>query len=228
MKTKFGAIVVDGRGKIGGHVASKNRAGSYFRTKVTPVNRQNANQLAVRNRFANISQGWRGITQSARDSWNAAVGDFARTDIFGDLRNPTGFNLYQRLNNNLSIISGVKLVTPPLPSPVGVVVAKSLTVTVGTPALSLVMDEAVPAGTAVKVFATAPQSAGKSFVKSEFRMIAVLAPAAAATANILSDYQDRFGGIGEIGQKIFVRLEAVNFLTGQAGTPSEVAGVATA
>jgi len=36
MKTLFGAIVVDGRGKLGGHVASKNRHGSYFRTKVSP------------------------------------------------------------------------------------------------------------------------------------------------------------------------------------------------
>jgi len=40
MKTLFGAIVVDGRGKLGGHVASKNRHGSYFRTKVSQANQQ--------------------------------------------------------------------------------------------------------------------------------------------------------------------------------------------
>ena len=33
---KFGALVVDGRNKIGGQVASKNRAGAYLRNKVTP------------------------------------------------------------------------------------------------------------------------------------------------------------------------------------------------
>ena len=37
MKTKFGAIIVAGSGKINGFVASKNRAGAYLRTKVTPV-----------------------------------------------------------------------------------------------------------------------------------------------------------------------------------------------
>ena len=30
MKMKWGALVVDGRGKIGGQVASKNRAGAYL------------------------------------------------------------------------------------------------------------------------------------------------------------------------------------------------------
>jgi len=47
MKMKFGAIVVDGRGKIGGHVASKNRGGAYLRTKVTPSNPQTGYQAAV-------------------------------------------------------------------------------------------------------------------------------------------------------------------------------------
>ena len=38
MKIKFGSEVVDGRGKIGGHVYSKNKGGAYKRTKVTPSN----------------------------------------------------------------------------------------------------------------------------------------------------------------------------------------------
>jgi len=50
MKTLFGAIVVDGRGKLGGHVASKNRHGSYFRTKVSPS--QPASQYSANVRAA--------------------------------------------------------------------------------------------------------------------------------------------------------------------------------
>ena len=112
---KFGAIVTDGRGKIGGHVASKNRGGAYLRTKVTPVNGQTTAQTSIRNRFTNLSQGWRGLTADERNAWNAAVADYARTDIFGDLHQPTGFNLYQRLNNNLVTIGEASISTPPLP-----------------------------------------------------------------------------------------------------------------
>lgn len=230
MKMKFGAIVVDGRGKIGGHVASKNRAGAYLRTKVTPVNKQTTYQLEVRNRFTTRSQAWRGLTQEQRDAWNAAVNDYAKTDIFGDLRNPSGFSLYQRLNNNLLIIGESAISVPPLPAAVGEVVCDTLTAKDGTVAesLSLTLEGAVPAGTNVKVFATAPQSAGKSFVKSEYRLIGILAPAATSPADLLSDYQAKFGSTGVAGQKIFVKLQAVNSTTGQTGTPSEASALVTA
>lgn len=218
MKAKFGAIVVDGRGKIGGHVASKNRAGSYFRTKVTPVNPQTSSQAAVRNRLTSISQAWRGLTDSQRAAWNAAVSDFSKTDIFGDLRNPSGFNLYQRLNNNLLNIGQSVISTPPVPSEVDAFVSMSFTATAGTPSLSITFSAAVSAGMSVKVFATAPQSAGVSFVKSEYRQIAVLTSADTSPYDALTDYTDKFGSIGSAGQKIFIKMVQVNETTGQEGS----------
>lgn len=226
---KFGALVVDGRGKIGGHVASKNRAGAYLRTKVTPVNGQTSYQNAIRNRFTTLAQAWRGLTEAQRDAWNAAVSDYSRTDIFGDLKQPTGSNLYQRLNNNLVTIGETAILNPPLPSAVGEVVAESLTAKDGTvaQALSLVLTGNVPAGTSVKVMATAPISAGRSFVKSQYRLIGILDPAATTPVNLLSDYQAKFGSTGSAGQKIFVKVTAVNNVTGQEGTPSQVSAIVT-
>lgn len=228
-KIKWGAAVVDGRGKLGGHVLSKNRAGAYIRTKVTPVNPQTGYQLGVRNRFTIYSQGWRGLTQAQRDAWNAAVSDFQRTDIFGDLRNPTGFNLYQRLNNNLVNVGAAAISTPPLPAAVGEVIASSLTAEDGTvsESLSLVLSGNVPADTAVKVFATSPQSAGRSFVKAEYRQITTLDAAETTPVDLLAAYQAKYGSTGAAGQKIFVKIEAVNTNTGQTGTPSEASAIVT-
>lgn len=62
----FGAV--DGRGKIGGHVASKNRSGAYARIKVTPVNPQTTFQQVARNLLTSLSQGWRALTQAQHDS----------------------------------------------------------------------------------------------------------------------------------------------------------------
>lgn len=228
MKMKFGAIVVDGRGKIGGHVASKNRAGAYLRTKVTPVNGQTSFQNVIRNRFTNLAQSWRGLTEAMRIAWNAAVADYARTDIFGDLKQPTGFNLYQRLNNNLSIIGQAGILVPPLPEAVGEVTGVSLAIAAGAGTISLVMSGAVPANTSVKVLATPPMSAGKSFVKSEFRMIEILATAATTPVDLKSAYEAKFGSVGVEGQKVFVKLIAVNLTTGQTGTPSSVSGIVAA
>lgn len=225
MKAKFGAIVVDGRGKIGGHVASKNRAGAYFRTKVTPVNPQSSAQLNARNRFTNFSQGWSGLTDEQRAAWNAAVVHFARTDIFGDLKNPTGFNLYQRLNNNLAVIEEAPLTAPPLPVAVQPVVATDLTAVASPASLSLGFDPAITTDSKVKVFATAPQTPGRSYVKSAYRLIGVLGSNDTSPKNITAMYTSKFGTLGEAGQKIFVKIEVVAQATGQTGTPSEVSAI---
>lgn len=227
MKTKFGAIIVAGSGKIGGHVASRNRAGSYLRTKVSPVNPQSAAQLTVRNRLAGRSQAWKGLTQAQRDAWNASVGAFAGTDIFGDLKNPSGFNLYQRLNNNLLTVGGAVITNPPLSAAVLQVLLTSIAPAAGAGTISMVLSGAVPAGTAVKVFATAPQSAGVSFVKSEYRLITTLAAATATPVALGAVYTTKFGAWLS-GQKIFVKIVFVNTTTGQQSAPQQAFAVSAA
>lgn len=219
MKAKFGAIVVDGRGKIGGHVASKNRAGSYFRTKVTPVNPQTDSQVEARNRLAGISSSWRGLTGAQRAAWNSSVADFAKTDIFGDLRNPTGFNLYQKLNNNLLNIGQSVILVPPAASAVDAFVSFGLTVEDATVAelVELTYDPAIAADHSVKVFATPPLSAGVSFVKSEYRQIDVMLTADSSPFDITVEYVAKFGSTGAAGQKVFVKLVQVRNDSGIEG-----------
>ena len=79
MKLKFGAIVTDGRGKIGGHVMSKNRGGAYMRTKVTPSNPRSTAQTTVRSHLTTLSQGWRGLSATAIAAWNSAVSSFTKS-----------------------------------------------------------------------------------------------------------------------------------------------------
>ena len=94
--------------------------------------------------------------------------------------------------------------------------------------MSLIFGAAVPANTTVKVFATAPLSAGKSYVKSEYRQIGTIPAAGATPFNVKALYLAKFGGQGEIGQKIVFKLLPVNMTTGQAGaaSSSEVISVA--
>jgi hypothetical protein len=225
MKMKFGAIVTDGRGKIGGHVASKNRGGAYLRTKVTPANGKTVAQNAVRAIFTTLAQAWRGLTEGQRQAWNAAVTNFSRTNIFGDLINPSGINLFQRLNNNLLSISEGMISEPPLPSEVGACVIQGISVVTSDDPFELTLSNAVPAGTNVKVFATAPMSAGKSFVKSEYRQICVLSPKPAVIVDIIDAYLEKFGSTGSAGQKIFVKILPINTTTGQAGAESSTYGI---
>ncbi|MBA7622081.1 hypothetical protein ES703_29452 [subsurface metagenome] len=219
MKTKWGALVVDGRGKLGGHVASKNRAGSYFRTKVTPVNPASIYQVNVRNRFGGLSSAWRGLTAGQRLAWNAAVSDFAKTDIFGDLHNPTGFNLYQKLNNNLLNIGKAVITTPPLVEAVEAFTSILFEADNSAQVMHITYTPAIEADHSVLVFGTPAISPGISFVKSEFRQFDVMVTADASPFQIGPEYIAKFGPIGAVDMKIFVKLVQINWNTGQAGIP---------
>jgi hypothetical protein len=215
MKIKWGALVVDGRNKIGGHVASANRGGAYLRTKVSPKQPASIYSAIVRARFSSISTSWKGLAASARTLWNNAVSDYKKSDIFGDIKVPSGFNLYQKLNNNLVNCGIAQITTPPLP--INVTQVKTLSMTaVHAGAIVLTYTDAIPAGEAMIIRATHSLSPGKSFVKSEFRQIKVALTADASPLTLTADYNAKFGAAGAAGEKIFIEVERVSTVTGQA------------
>lgn len=217
-KIKLGAIVVDMRGKSNGHVFSKNRGGAYMRTKVTPSNPQTTFQMSIRGIFASISSAWSSLTEANRASWNGLVSSYARTDVFGDLRNPTGKNLFQRLNQNLQISGQPQKTVCPEPSEVPF--ANLSEVNGDLSALELnILTSGDTTGSKLLVFATPILSSGTSFVKNKLRLITVLNGGNAAAGQVWPDYVAKFG-IPTVGANIYVGVRVIN-ANGQA-SPLEV------
>lgn len=228
MKAKFGSIIVDGRGKIGGHVASKNRAGAYLRTKVTPTNPNTAAQVLSRSRLATLSVAWASLTDAQRTAWNNAVDLWKSTNVFGDLKHPSGFNLYQRLNNGLAQVGVAAVATPPLPAAIGAWTTFSfIPDNTGTMVVTFAPTP-VPAGFAVLIDGTAPCSPGIKNANARFRRITSLAAAVATGADIQAAYVLKFGSIAPIGNRVFLRAKYINIATGQMGLPVEATAVIVA
>ncbi len=222
-KIKLGMIVVEMRGKLGGHVFAKNRGGAYVRTKITPVNPQTAFQAAVRAIFSAISQAWSGLTQDQRNSWNTKVSLYATTDVFGDSKNPSGKELHQRLNENL-LNSGQTIIAnapSPLPVPTGVLSELDFLIGLGLNVNTL----GDSTGSKMQVFATPPVSAGTEFVKNKLRLLESVQGTNDATADIIGSFTQRYGAPVE-GDKIFVGVKFVN-AQGQSSSMQVLSGVAT-
>jgi hypothetical protein len=220
-KIKFGMMMTDARNKLGGQVFSKNRGGAYIRTKVTPVNPATTFQLAVRAVFAFLSQNWRALTEAQRDAWNTATANFTSTDIFADVRTPSGINLYKKLNQNLSTAGQAFIATPPLPATVLPVLLDNIVADAAPQTLTL--NDAigpVPAGHTLIIEATPNLSPGKNFVKSEFAIIGTRAAATVFPIAAIADYTAKFGAM-VAGQKVFVRCRTINNTTGQASGYSQ-------
>lgn len=214
-KVKLSALISDMRGKLNGSVFAKNRGGLYLRTKVTPVNPKTLAQQAARNLLASFSQGWRSLTQAQRNSWNSAVSNFSTTDVFGDIKNPTGLQLYVRLNANISNGGGSAITSPPLPSGAPALTSLGLTAAVTGDAFDVAFAPSpVPADTTLYIQATPGLSPGIENANSEFRTIGTVAAAGTTPADLFTEYTDKFGGLIE-GQKIFIRAKFINLLTGE-------------
>ena len=219
MKLKFGAIVTDGRGKIGGHVASKNRAGAYLRTKVTPSNPNTVAQVQARGILSSLSQQWPTLSESQRLGWNEAVKEWGTTDIFGDIKRPSGINLFVKLNANLVSVGLPLVLDVPAKSEVPAVVVTSASYTVATGALFINFDSGLAHGKIALIRATPRLSAGVSFVKSQFRVI--------GQENVQNDnvglmgaYGNKFGAVST-GDNIFVSVQLV-LENGQKTTEQKV------
>jgi len=227
MKIKWGALVVDGRGKIGGQVASKNRSGAYMRTKVTPVNAQTTFQQAVRSRLADLSSAWRGLTQAERDAWDGAVSGYAKTNIFGDLVNPTGKNLHNGLNQNLLNTGNTQLSAPVAPAAIVEPGATTATVTDTTTTESCEIEiTTIDADQDYLVFATAQVSPGINFFKNRYRQIMVHPGSGTTTIDALTAYKAKFGA-PVAGRKASFKVVPVNSTSGQSGVGSSANAITT-
>lgn len=214
---KLTAIVAEISGKINGTVFSKNRYGAYARTKVTPVNRNTVKQQGARAILTIVSQAWKSLTEAQRKGWIEGSKNFIRTNVFGDVRNLSGSALFARLNANLLHIGVSQIANCPLPVSVPSIDTLSGTADNGDQSMTLSFSPAIDAGVSIEVYATAGLSAGKNFVKSEFKKIATKTSAFETGNTIAADYIAVFGAVPAAGTKVFVQLKHIDATTGQPG-----------
>lgn len=214
MKIKFGSIVTEGSGKIGGHVAAKNRAGAYLRTKTTPVNPSSTFQQNARGILGALSSQWSGLTAAQRESFNKAVSQFAKTDIFGDLKNPSGINLFVKLNSNLINTGQAQITAAPTKVEIPFSPITSIVFDVSSSLATITLSDGALDGSKVMVYATPSLSAGTSYAKNQKRFVGAYT-VAAGVIEFGTDYIARFGAFvaGSNIQASFRVVEA----TGQQG-----------
>lgn len=207
MKIKFGSLVTDGRGKIGGHVASKNRGGAYLRTKVTPSNPRTASQQANRSILGALSASWSGLTSSQRASWDGAVNDWSKTNIFGDSVKPTGKNLFVALNKNLIAVGIAQILVAPAKQEMPVLGLENVVVDISSTSATITTTGTLT-GMKMVVSATPALSQGTSFTKGKFRKIYDVDATAPVAADLYSAYVARFGA-PVAGQNISFEVKLV-------------------
>lgn len=219
-KIKFGMMMTDARGKLGGQVFSKNRSGAYVRTKVTPVNPRTADQQANRSLLGSLSAMWSGLTESQRSAWNGAVESWQKTNVFGDLTKPTGKNLFTSLNKVLmqAFPGSDMLLLPPAKTDFPVFLLNSASYAVNTGAFTIQLAGDVAVGATYQVRATGATSEGTTYVTNLLRNLgSAFTSGVGNVLTITSAYASKFGAVSA-GNSISVEVRQVAN-NGQLGVP---------
>jgi hypothetical protein len=220
---KMGMFMTDLSGAIGGLVASRTRGGSAIRRKGIPTNPQTTFQQSVRSLLTSLSQQWRSLTQDQISAWNSAVQNFQRSNRLGELKSPTGKNLYVAFNTNLYNSGSAGISVPPLPAEQFIIDGLALSVDTAVPEFEITAATTGTGTDFVHVWVTPMLSAGVSNPNGQYRFLGSFAGAAVFSQNVLVDYTARFGA-PIVGQKVFVKLVPVT-PTGQAGVGQVVSAI---
>lgn len=213
---KWGMMVVDGRGKLGGHVLTKSRNGATARTKVTPANPQTSYQQANRATFGQLSSNWAGLTESQRKAWNGAVGAWQKTNIFGDLKSPSGRDLYISLNRNILQAEGTEIDVPPTKEGVNPNAITSVDFDPVLEEFTVTLQNTLGANEVVLMYLTAPMSAGRYNFSGAYRFYSKFNTNVPSVKFI--EYGERFGEL-IAGKALGVQVVICNKVTGEKSPP---------
>jgi len=213
-KLKFGSIITDSRGAIGGQQIKGTRFGPIIMPRTYVTNRHTTAQGLQRALVTNITRNWTStLTDAERQDWRDLAAANPQTDIWGSTFQLAGIDMFLRLNIRRFLAALSYFTTAPSDQ----VVTSPLTATLSSvagPTLTLAWT-ATPAPTNhhVRIYTARQQSAGTSVATKRYRLTELSSAGAASPLNIKAPYETRFGPL-TAGKKIFAQLSFWNSING--------------
>lgn len=193
-KIKFGSVITDSRGTVGGNTFSWSRYGNQLTRKPQTAKLRTERQTAVRANFQLLTKSWwQLLTSTQRDEWRALAAANPRPNTWGDDFPLTGLALFISINRRLNQAAlgstndapADQFVTPP--SSVAITIAAPATFSVDfTPAT-------LPSLHIAYLKITGPISPGIANFQSKLVFLAASSTMQSSPWDISSEFASRFG-----------------------------------
>lgn len=207
------ALITGIKGKLGGGIFQYNAGGNIVRTRTSHQNQKFPRWQLRKTQMTYLSQSWRALSDANRTAWEAMTVSYPTVDKWGNPRDPSGFELYIRLNYVLQA-GGFTLLTVPI-APIALTAVNMTAPTFGGGAtISANWDVEFDTDERLIIFAAPPCSPGVSHTSRAYRALFVMANDASKTKNINTLYVAQFGAI-PVGSRVFVKGKLFNKDTGQ-------------
>ena len=212
---KFSGLVTGIIGKLNGSVFTKNKAGAIIKNKQTPINQQSGLQQNNRSSINFLSKKWRELSDSQRIEWNALARRIILNNYWGDSYNPSGFNVFCRLNQNLFLIDKPYIFDAP--EQVTVPVLQNVTcnpIIQGIASMILTFNEQQSDLNVIHLIYASPGiSQGIYYNKVNYKIIGFIPVLQNNYYEAYADYISKYPA-PKAGRKIFFKLRGIDINTG--------------
>lgn len=220
---KFGTIVTDIKGKVGGNVFQGSKSGTTLKTidaiadsaKLTKADAGRViNTLPLTAQIAGL---WRTLTDAQRASWATGAVNFPAYNRFGVAYTPSAYQVFMTLNFQVYQLTGAILYTCPIPMTVN----DPPTFSIAQPdltSLDVTWSGGIQTDCTIRVDATQPMAAGRSPKQSFYKCIAEWPDSTTSPEDLFPAYANVFGSF-PAGAKIYFRFTSISNTTGQKSVP---------
>jgi hypothetical protein len=222
---KFGSIITDSRGSIGGSTLKWSTAGSLMTRKGSPRRDATPRQSLTRSRLEMLSRSWWDVlTVSQRDDWRALAAANPLPNRWGDLFPLTGLAFFIRTNQRLLAAQAGVMFDAPADQTVTNLLTASLSVTAPSTASLTFTPSPVPANHVLVLKATEQLSPGRTTAAGRYRYLSAYPTSSASPLDVSSELSSLTGTL-HTGLQIFALASFLSVDTGAESTPIAVATI---
>ena len=212
-------------GKIGADIVTRNFYGPYKKVALTAFPSAPTTWMTDwQTLWANIQQGWHDISDSDRQAWiDFALVTSSATNMHRYKgNNPravrlSGFDLFCQRLANISL-TGAPVTSPtPYPDEFTAGFPGFAVLTFDTTSVELSFPDIAPNCVWV-VYASAKLPVGRMSINQVYRCLYTPTPGS-TVVDIIAEWITRTGGTPSPGAKYFFRVDPINSVTGQRGSP---------
>ena len=216
---KFGAVIVDSRGSVGGMTFKGTRAGPVIQRKSVPTSTLNHLTAINRSRLKDLSQDWfHNLDVGQRDDWRALAAANPVPNTWGDEFPLSGIAMFIRVNLTLYSVGEIKIFDAPANQVVTPLASVTLSVT--APATATVAFTATPtvSNHLLLINATLKLSPGINNFTDRFFFLDHGAAAETSPFDIAAAWADHVGDF-KAGAEYAVQATLVNITNGARAAP---------
>ena len=221
---KFGTIVTNASGKIGGHYFSNSLGGATLAT--LPRQRKNSsttsqssastspyNKAAISAALIYVVKSYKLLTAVQKQAWALAAPNFPTVNKLGVPNKPSGYHCYVHINYGYYSNSGTLLTAPPA-NQAGTTPQQFTFIACSLISITINLAIAVPANYTAYLYATRSMSAGIKPTLTQFSLFHTLGTGSVGNKNVTSEYINKFG-YPIVGDTLWIAIKLQNSFDAQ-------------